>query len=757
MNHARTCYHCKKPIGGDEIFCRHCGTRLRDTGLQPGQVVGKHYRIEDVIGQGGMGQVVKAIHELTGQVVAIKTLSPHLAADPGLRERFLQEARALAGMDHPNIMTLYTFLEEEGKLFLVMQYIDGQDVDAMFRRCGGISPRAAIPIFKSALQGLGYAHRQGIIHRDLKPANIMVTRDGRVKLTDFGIALMTGGLRLTVTGAQVGTVFYMAPEQIQGSPATPRSDLYAMGISLFEVLTGRLPFAGEDYAVRKGHVEDPVPDVRMWRPDIPEYVAAALFRALSKRPEQRFQTAEEFCDQIGHWGDVLPLVDCPLCAYKHPVGEGVSCPSCGKDELCRFHMVDEYHMCRPCVQLDTRTSSLHDQPELIYAGKPNPSSLSFDVSSSGRNLSSPAQSVPDLPYHLLAGANLHNEQALSHEQSGNMSAPKSEAISQAKSGLAPTGHASGLVYPVAQEARPPSTTTPPLAPSETPLPSSLASVMSTPLSSHGSHQLFPENTHDYRSGSSPQVGSLGTLSPRPTSAGGTTLPPDITTRDRAEMVLISEGYFIMGTHDEPNANPPKRCYLRSYYVDRYPVTNAGYERFVRETGHPAPKHWLLPEENGGRYFSPDLTLHPVVYVSYHDALAYCRWAGKRLPTEAEWEKAARGTDSRLYPWGSEWMEHVANFGTSSTCPAPSHAKGKSPYGVCDTLGNVWEWVADWYAADSYQREDETSPTGPKNGKYRVIRGGGYTDPPRTVRVTTRNFRPPHLVGVAVGFRCVMDP
>lgn len=784
MNHSRTCYHCKKPIGGDEIFCRHCGTRLRDTGLQPGQMVGRHYRIEDVIGQGGMGQVVKALHELTGQVVAIKTLSPHLAADPGLRERFLQEARALAGLDHPNIMTLYTFLEEEGKLFLVMQFIDGQDVDAMFRRCGGISPRAAVPIFQCALQGLGYAHRQGIIHRDLKPANIMVTRDGRVKLTDFGIALMTGGLRLTVTGAQVGTVFYMAPEQIQGSPATPRSDLYAMGISLFEVLAGRLPFAGEDYAVRKGHVEDPVPDIRQWRPDVPDYVAAALYRALSKRPEQRFQTAEEFCDHLGRWGDVLPLVDCPLCAYKHPVGEGVSCPSCGKDELCRFHIVDEYNMCRPCVQLDTRTASLHDQPELLYAGKAIPASaVPSHVSSAavyhtpGHSSSSPSRSSFDLPYHLHTGAGIHPNDPTLGMPLSSVSAPHSMPMmppdtrnpSSADRGH-PQGAAPGVAYGHIHRAGAPTSppqhtlnapTVPPVPPAiaktgGTPPSATVPPVSASPLFSEFSQNPLSSDSADARSGLGMSGGSLSMSPPRATSSGST-LPPDITTRDRAEMVLIPEGYFMMGAHDEPNASPPKRCYLRAYYVDRYPVTNAAYERFVKETGHPIPKHWSVPEEPGGRYFSPDQTLHPVVYVSYHDALAYCRWAGKRLPTEAEWEKAARGTDSRIYPWGPDWVDYAAHFGAVHTCPVPSHAKGKSPYGVCDVLGNVWEWVADWYAPDSYQLEDETSPTGPKDGKYRVIRGGGYTDPPRTVRVTTRNFRPPHLVGVAIGFRCVMDP
>lgn len=689
MNNARNCQHCHKHATTDEVFCRHCGARLPDLGLQAGQKVGRHYRIEAVIGQGGMGQVVRATHDLTDQVVAIKTLSPHLAADPGLRERFLQEARALAGLDHPNIMTLHTFLEDEGKLYLVMQYIDGQDVDAMFRRCGGLSPRAAIPILQCALRGLGYAHRQGIIHRDLKPANIMVTRDGRVKLTDFGIALMRGGLRLTVTGAQVGTVFYMAPEQLQGDVAKPRSDIYAMGVSLFETIAGRLPFEGDDYAVRKGHVEDPVPDIRLFRPDTPDFVVHAIHRALAKRAEQRFQTAEEFCDALGDWGNVLPLVECPLCSSKHPVGEGVTCSSCGKDEICGFHMVEEYHMCQLCVQQERRPSS--SEPSRSPA-IPTP----FNLEESSQSQRAPSS-------HALARANHY----------GSDSQPPPSRSTSSTRGQHPTF-------------QPATTSSTRLSPSE--------------------------QTSTYQTGNTSSV----SVAARSTSSGQT-LPPNITTSDRMEMVLIPEGYFILGAHDEPNANPPKRCYMRAYYIDQTPVTNASYERFIKETGYSAPQHWLNSQEHNGRFFSPELTLHPVVNTTYDDAQAYARWAGKRLPSEAEWEKAARGTDSRLYTWEGDWIDGMAHFGSTLTSPVLSHAKGKSPYGVYDMLGNVWEWVADWYLADSYKHMQETAPMGPSEGKYRVIRGGSHPDPPRTVRVTTRNFRPPNLPGVAIGFRCVLDP
>lgn len=689
MTVSQYCYQCQRPVDGAEEFCRHCGARMQDTGLQPGKRIGRHYIVQSVIGQGGMGQVVKAIHDLTNQIVAIKTLSPHLASDPGLRERFLQEARALAGLDHPNIMTLHTFLEDEGKLFLVMQYIDGQDVDAMFRRCCGLRPHAALPIFYYALKGLGYAHRQGIIHRDLKPANILVTKDGRVKLTDFGIARITGALRLTMTGAQVGTVFYMSPEQIQGAEAEARSDIYAMGVSLYEVLTGRLPFDGDDYNVRKGHVESPVPDPRLWRPELPGEIVQPLLRSLAKDPKERFQTAEAFAEALEPIGEVLPLVACPLCHSQHPIGEGVTCPSCHRDEICQYHMVAAKGICQPCSQ-QQKQAYKPTIPQGVALPMLDESELALSTADFSDSPQTPPPSFDDMGS--LEQLEQQNPSRLHLGSSAMLDVPREAPVSSL-----------GL--------RPPGSSAPASARVETLL-------NSTP------------STH--------------------------TLPPRIVTRDGAEMVLVPGGTFTLGAYGEPNAQPPREIHLSPFYIDRYPVTNACYLRFTRETGFQIPAHWQNPEENKGMYFSPELMLHPVVEVSYDDALAYCRWVGKRLPTEAEWERSARSDDQRLYPWGETWLDGMAQFGLDSTSSVLSHVHGQSPYQACDMLGNVWEWIEDYYASDSYKHLNDTDPKGVQVGSFRVVRGGSFRDPPSNIRATTRGFRMPHLRGPSVGFRCVLD-
>jgi len=190
-------------------------------------------------------------------------------------------------------------------------------------------------------------------------------------------------------------------------------------------------------------------------------------------------------------------------------------------------------------------------------------------------------------------------------------------------------------------------------------------------------------------------------------------------KDGAEMVLIPAGEFIMGSKDYNNGKPQRRVYLDAYYIDVYPVTVAQYRRFCKETKREMPS-------------SPSwgwIDNHPIVNVSWNDAKAYCDWAGKRLPTEAEWEKSARGTDGRKYPWENEWDARKCrcsrnNWGDAgSTSPVGSFPQGISPYGVYDMAGNVWEWCNDWYNDNYYKVAPLRNPKGPKGGNWRVLRGG----------------------------------
>ena len=259
-----------------------------------GQVFGT-YKILDKIGEGGMGVVYKGMDLGLERLVAIKVLTPDFAHNPELIERFRSEARAQANLNHTNITTLYAFLQIEGRCLIVMEYIEGETFEDLLVRGGKLPWQPAVALAQQALHGLGFAHRMNIIHRDIKPSNLMLTNSGVVKIMDFGIAKALGGSTKTRTGLQMGTPQYMSPEQIRGRQVDARSDLYSLGITLYQLLSGDLPFqADSDYELMSAHINTPPPVLTDIHTDVPGGIEQCVRKALAKEPEGRFQNAEEF-------------------------------------------------------------------------------------------------------------------------------------------------------------------------------------------------------------------------------------------------------------------------------------------------------------------------------------------------------------------------------------------------------------------------------------------------------------------------------
>jgi serine/threonine protein kinase len=253
-----------------------------------------NYKITEKIGEGGMGAVFKGIDEMLEREVAIKMLRPELARQPDVVERFRSEAVTLAKLNHPNIATLFSFMRHGEDYFMVMEYVRGNTLEAIIKNFGAISYERAIPLFCQALEGIDHAHKQGIVHRDIKPANVMILESGSVKVMDFGIARMLGSARLTRQGNVVGTVEYMSPEQIKGEEADARSDIYSLGILLYEMLTGRLPFESKsEYELMRLQVEEAPPPPTIHSTNIPAPIEQAIMRALAKKKEARYESAGE--------------------------------------------------------------------------------------------------------------------------------------------------------------------------------------------------------------------------------------------------------------------------------------------------------------------------------------------------------------------------------------------------------------------------------------------------------------------------------
>lgn len=259
-----------------------------------GSIVGS-YKIIDKIGEGGMGAVFKGVDLMLEREVAIKMLRPELARQPHVVERFRTEAVTLAKLNHPNVATLHSFFRQGEDFFMVMEFVRGQTLDDMIKSQGAMPCGRAVELFCMALEGIDHAHQMGIIHRDIKPANMMLTETGSIKVMDFGIARVLGTDRLTRAGHLIGTVEYMSPEQVRGEETDARSDIYSLGILLYEMLTGRVPFnSASEYELMRCQIEDLPPPPRSISPQIPVAVEQGIMRSLAKNREARYQSASEF-------------------------------------------------------------------------------------------------------------------------------------------------------------------------------------------------------------------------------------------------------------------------------------------------------------------------------------------------------------------------------------------------------------------------------------------------------------------------------
>lgn len=255
------------------------------------------YRIIEKIGQGGMGIVFKGLHVKLEQEVAIKVLAPELSQDPSMRERFINEAKIQAKISHPNVVNVLNYVEEGSNLFLVMEYIPGETLDTLLKRTG-CCPNA-VNVCISVLSALEFMHSRGIVHRDIKPGNIMFLEDGTVKVMDFGIAKVAGERGQTKTGMRLGTLWYMSPEQIMGEEASVASDLYSVGVTLYQMLTGRIPFGGDsEYMVMKAHLEErPIPPWEI-NANVSMNMGAVILKSLAKDKGERYRNAREFADDL---------------------------------------------------------------------------------------------------------------------------------------------------------------------------------------------------------------------------------------------------------------------------------------------------------------------------------------------------------------------------------------------------------------------------------------------------------------------------
>ncbi len=618
--------------------------------------IGEKYDVLEWIGGGGMADVFLARHRLTLGFCAVKVLAEYLAHDPAIVERFLQEARTAANLEgHPNIVRIRDIGESHGLYYLIMEFVEGEDLASFLEREGPLTPEEVSYVLAEVGDGLGWAHKHGVVHRDMKPANVRMDRNGRLIVLDFGIAKATTvPTALTSMGEKLGTAYYMAPEQIRGEAVTYSADLYALGVMGFELLTGKKPFVGESYqAIEQGHLNTPAPDPHEMDDRIPADLADVILQLLEKDPANRYASAHDMVEDLKSLGSVakpasfVPQIGLELKQWRERMPE----PTQGG-----FGRTQS----EPEIERGARTTvAVHESP---------PPRLQPDM-----------VSIP--------------------EPARGAGGPKSWPIFAG----------GGLVIVLA-----------------------LAAALYFGMGGGGGEIDGGE------------------------SGGGviTTPPAETITTASGQMVLVAAGPFTFGDNSPESPNRLQRLDLPNFYIDQTEVSNAEYKKFCDATGRPPPE---------GNDFRSKPT-HPVVNVTLDDARAFARWAGKRLPTEHEWEKAARGAEGGIYPWGIATPSGQANVlgaadGFGDIAPVNAFPAGASPYGALNMAGNVQEWTETAYQATPKEMTDRQQYCGDSvNGEWSVIKGGASVSPPGDLDLKAY-FRTPLPGGCRsqyIGFRCVQN-
>jgi tetratricopeptide (TPR) repeat protein len=317
---ANYCHNCATPLRGPEALSI---TRPLPAGatqtyesktwdLQTGTVFGGRYQIIEQLGRGGMGRVYRALDSKTREEVAIKLIRPDIAEDKRTLERFVNEIKLVHKISHRNISKMYHLGEDQGLHYITMEYVPGEDLKSFIRRSRRLDVATTVAIAKQVCNGLSEAHEAGIVHRDLKPSNIMIDKDGNAKILDFGIARAVGVQGVTAEGSVIGTPEYMSPEQVEGRDSDRRSDIYAFGVIMFEMITGRLPFAADTPFVVafKQQSERPVPPEDL-NPQTPPQLSAIVLRCLEKNPAARYQTAEDVCRDLSQVEETIHATPLP--------------------------------------------------------------------------------------------------------------------------------------------------------------------------------------------------------------------------------------------------------------------------------------------------------------------------------------------------------------------------------------------------------------------------------------------------------------
>jgi len=699
------CPKCGEPCEWEDRFCGACRAELPSAGVRPtpasrrdppdeaetdlglteGTLLTNRYRILKELGVGGMGRVYLAEDRKLEVLVAIKVMSEILSRDVGLVKRLITEARRSMLLSHPNIVRVHNFEDGETVKFLVMEYVDGETLQHRLGERGKLSEEEARRIGIEICQGLDYAHEKMVVHRDIKPGNILLGKDGSIKIADFGIAwICRDSMSRLTSQPDSRTLVYMSPEQLDGE-SSELSDIYSLGVVLYEVLSGRPPFyAGEVSNQIKHKAPEELPDVT-------PALNSIVLRCLEKQPGKRFASLGELHEELD-----------------------------GTAERRR----------REKREREERVESLKEK-----------GTKAFDAGEYGEAVVLWVEALALSPRHpgLEEAIERARRQKIDiegrdeeHQRTKGVAKERARAAAPLPVPARKPGYGRAISWVVAAVA--------------------VIMIIVYLANRPREQQVTPQPA-------TPQPEETTNTQPSNPSPGMIWRSPI----DGREMAWIPPGSFLMGSpkseagRDSDEAQHIARV-ERGFWMDVTPVTNEAYRKFVlaepkwqkgtigRQYYHPDYlKDW------SGNDFPAGMANHAVIYVNWYSARAHAEWAGKRLPTEAEWEYACRAGTKTAYWWGDSFNGGRANNNQQGTV-ALKDERHRNPWNLYDMSGDVWEWTSSLYMPYPYRGDDGRED--PQSAGVRALRGGSWHNYPRYLRSAYRYRANPESCLNTSGFRCV---